>query len=39
VIETNRLKLIPATAALARAEVADRDEFAGLVDSAQHTSG
>jgi len=31
VIETNRLKLIPATVALARAEVADRDEFARLL--------
>ncbi len=30
-IETNRLKLIAATVALARAEVADRDEFARLL--------
>ena len=30
-IETARLKLIPATVALARAEIADRDEFARLL--------
>jgi RimJ/RimL family protein N-acetyltransferase len=31
VIETKRLKLIPATVALVRAEIADRDEFARLL--------
>ena len=31
VIETNRLRLIPATVALARAELADRAEFARLL--------
>ena len=30
-METNRLKLIPATVALADAEVAGRDEFARLL--------